>query len=445
MFSTLLSSIQTALSGIVSKNFVLAALFPTLLAAVVNGLFLWATGVPVNKLSDDIKTTQACLVLLALLTVAYLLSSLSTFLLETLEGRHLPPFVEALFYSGQYRKLEALNGAILSSTEQVLDLVLAADPPAAFRRGPGWKERLAAASVQGQAAASVQGQTSAPAHCTYPRQAREAPKDHVYRKLRDLETRREHGLLIQKNDLEESVRGLEAELRANDETVVSGPADENPLKKDREQMIRLVAYARDRYKHELLRLQNYKQFTYPGEIQQSEGRSSANILAPTLFGNIGRTMRSYALTRYGIDLDLFWTRLLRSIQNGSGGTDKFYQNVQDAKTQVDFLVAMTYICALTAIGWIAGLLYDDRHPWLFLGVAAGGPAVIYTFYLLACQSYRVFADSVRTSVDMYRFQLLSDLKVAMPAGSREEQALWETLGGRTGYDTGADLSYMAKS
>jgi len=207
----------------------------------------------------------------------------------------------------------------------------------------------------------------------------------------------------------------------------------------------LLNYSRDQYKYQLLQLSNLKQFSYPGEVGDPSDRdkresSSVNVLAPTQFGNIGRTMRSYALTRYALDLDLFWTRLQRSIQN-SGGNDKFYQVLSEGKAQVDFFVAMTFLAAVFTVVWVTTLFIQMRRPGAFLAVALLGPVAMYTFYILACQAYRVFADLIRTGVDTYRFQLLLDLKVAMPAGSREEQDLWDLLGGRTGYDTKADLLY----
>ncbi len=48
-------------------------------------------------------------------------------------------------------------------------------------------------------------------------------------------------------------------------------------------------------------------------------------------------MRSYALTRYDFDLNIFWTRLLYTLQKKAGD---YYTVVQDRKTQLDCMVTL---------------------------------------------------------------------------------------------------------
>ena len=137
----------------------------------------------------------------------------------------------------------------------------------------------------------------------------------------------------------------------------------------------------------------------------------------------------------------------RSIQNGSGGTGQILYRRSGRQNAGGFSSGRHDLPAGHNNGqaWTFTLLYQYRQPLLFLGVAACGPPAVYTFYRLACQAYRVFADLIRTSVDVYRFQLLNDLHVAPPTGTREEEKLWDLLGNRTGYASHADLNYTAKS
>ena len=108
---------------------------------------------------------------------------------------------------------------------------------------------------------------------------------------------------------------------------------------DHAELINAIDDSRERLHFEIRRLQNLRQFSYPTVSNANRGETSLNILAPTRMGNLTRTMRSYALDRYGIDLDIFWTKLQRTLQKESN----FYQTLSDAKIQVDFLVSLTFL------------------------------------------------------------------------------------------------------
>jgi len=55
------------------------------------------------------------------------------------------------------------------------------------------------------------------------------------------------------------------------------------------------------------------------------------------------------------------------------------------------------------------------------------PVIAYTWYRAAVAQYQTFADVLRTSLDLFRFNLLTDLHIALPDDLPEEQALWDTL------------------
>jgi hypothetical protein len=217
-------------------------------------LFWRAGGILPTQFADD-KSLAYFLAVLGTLTLAYLLSSLGTTMLETLEGRHLPAFLESRFYAGQYRAISELNRRIADCTEQVMKLKLAADPPPEMPKIVSWRDRLSGASKKGQATKQ----------CRYPCSSKQAPRGHVYRALRGLESRRARGEPITHADIEdvmgnEAESGMLKELAANDETHESDAG--RALKADRQLLLHLIAYARDRQKHELLLLQNLKQFSY---------------------------------------------------------------------------------------------------------------------------------------------------------------------------------------
>jgi hypothetical protein len=62
-------------------------------------------------------------------------------------------------------------------------------------------------------------------------------------------------------------------------------------------------------------------------------------------GNVANTIQSYAEQRYKLNFEVFWTRMQRAIQKDKD----FGPILQQAKTQLDFLVSCT---SLTVVWWL---------------------------------------------------------------------------------------------
>src|SRR5262249_13804957 len=133
-----------------------------------------------------------------------------------------------------------------------------------------------------------------------------------------------------------------------------------------------------------------------------------NVLALTTMGNIGQTIRSYAITRYNLDLEIFWSRLQNSIQ----GNTNYFGVLQDVKVQVDCVVSLVWLSALFSLVWTPWMLVQGAFPEFAIAGAAG--LLSLWLYSLACSSYAVFADVMRSAVDLFRFKLLDDLHIALP-------------------------------
>ena len=65
--------------------------------------------------------------------------------------------------------------------------------------------------------------------------------------------------------------------------------------------------------------------------------------------------------------------------------------------------------------------------WVLLAVALLGPMLAYGWCRTALAHYRTFADLLRSSVDLFRFNLLSALHYPLPVGVKEEREFWEML------------------
>jgi hypothetical protein len=67
-----------------------------------------------------------------------------------------------------------------------------------------------------------------------------------------------------------------------------------------------------------------------------------------------------------------------------------------------------------------------------------GPTLDWLWYRLACQSYTAFADLMRTSVDLYRFELLDSLNLSRPRDLSDEKKLWERIAQSIGFENTSD-------
>jgi hypothetical protein len=166
-------------------------------------------------------------------------------------------------------------------------------------------------------------------------------------------------------------------------------------------------------------------------------------VAPTAMGNVAQTMQAYAVTRYQLNLEKFWGDLQTTLQTSNRD---FFGQLQDAKTQLDFLVTCYWLSSLVTLACGSILLAKGQSAGLFLAVALGGPIGAYFFYLLAVKSYQSFAELVRIGVDLYRFQLLDSLHIARPRTARDERVIWSVLQRLSYLGTeGTELSYKQET
>ena len=74
-----------------------------------------------------------------------------------------------------------------------------------------------------------------------------------------------------------------------------------------------------------------------------------------------------------------------------------------------------------------------RHRSGLLTLAVAGAALVAVWYNIAVQNYLAFADTLRTSIDLFRFDLLSALHCHLPANSEDECRTWARLNQLIGY------------
>jgi hypothetical protein len=239
-----------------------------------------------------------------------------------------------------------------------------------------------------------------------------------YEDIRDLGRRAE---LIRTDAIENQVRWLQREL-------INYDADANPeLNHLQIEMNSLIDYAVERAREEHVQLYNVRQFNY-----------GSAIVAPTEMGNIAASIQAYAVNRYNLNLELFWSSLQRFAQKDKD----FAPTVADAKTRLDFLIACFWFTALFWAVWAVVLPIATFRWMLFALIAVSGPVVCYGWYRAATEQYRVFADTLKTMIDMFRFDLLDGLKLRRPNDVQDERDIWKYLNGAIQYDEEGNLRYQ---
>jgi len=144
-------------------------------------------------------------------------------------------------------------------------------------------------------------------------------------------------------------------------------------------------------------------------------------LWPTRLGNDAAALRGYCETRYAFDFDFFWPRLQVVLQKN----EKISGALVSAKAQLDFCVLMLWLTTIFTITWIALLTLFGRSVVALYVVALLGPFVIRAWLGVVHASYAGFADLVRCTVDLNRFDLLTALRLRLPPSSVAEKEVWK--------------------
>lgn len=411
MLGTLLDKLGTLLP----KNFIIANFFPVLIFAAVHAGMLYLVSGSFRDWARKYYFFDAgkqalwgLPILLAVVLTAYVFSTLSLFLREILEGKYLPSALKTSLRAIQQQKVDARESRLRMYRLQRRELK---------QQKPEWIRRMREARAAGNNLAAT---------CTY------SKTDPPSQKITELVRKRAQQSWLSAEDLEQAVAMLEQELKKcpvdRRDSDLKDIANKQLLSADQEVLYRIIGHTDRDINNEYIALFNEREFNY-----------SSYKLAPTTMGNIAESVRGYAMSRYAINLDPFWSRLQKIVQ----GDDKFYASLLDAKTQLDFLISLFWLTVIFTAIWVPALLYLRQSIVLFLVVGIAGPVLSLFWYKIALQNYRAFADILRTSVDLYRLDLLNALHIRLPAGTEHERRVWRELNQIIGYgDEALRLSYQ---
>ncbi len=321
-------------------------------------------------------------IVVAMAVAAYVLASLSTFLRRALEGQW-PDALRSLFIPAQNARREALARLLTETGQEMADIAYA----------PDWIDSIGDAWTEGS--------RNHPGVAWIP-----ADPDPIKDQLAKLDEERIKYRVIPASKLQHIANDIAAALRTCD--MDRSPALDNHYRR----LNGLIQYADDRARGRYAQLQN--------ELNSNFG---AQEIAPTKMGNVANTIQGYVMRRYHCNFETVWSNLQRIVPKD----DKAEAALQEAKTQLDFLVACCWLSLLSALLWSLFFAFADPNRLGFLAASLGGPLFAYTWYRAAAEQYRSFADVAMTSFDTFRFDLLRQMGIKQPADVEDERWIWEKV------------------
>ena len=286
MLSTLLGAIQQSFG--LGRAFLLGSLLPVVLFALASGAVLWTENTKVETWIKDAfgatATLSSAVTVALLLGAGYMMSSLLPFLQQILEGRY-SGWIARVLPRTQYERLQSLEARLAHAARQLRRIESGLRTGVTIHRQ--WEDRMRKCRQQGL------GKPAA----TYP------PSSPAAVAVAALRENMAASRPIEVNAIATAVRALCRELRTKNANIL--PA----LDRDQATVLEAITYLRNMYRDEWVTLANARQFRFPTVRSRPGEPSQASVLAPTAFGNITRTVRAYALSRYGFVMDVFCTLL----------------------------------------------------------------------------------------------------------------------------------------
>lgn len=166
------------------------------------------------------------------------------------------------------------------------------------------------------------------------------------------------------------------------------------------------------------------------EYQLDRNYGDLNSVRPTRLGNVIESYNRYPTKRYGMEAEIFWSRLNQVMKKEDRDV------LQDGQILLGFSVTMASLSLLYGtFTLLAGpWLWFEPKVWIALTIAAYGAT--YFLYGLAVNAAQQFGELVRGSFDLYRLELLHALRLPEPDTHSEEQATWEEFSRWTVYGKG---------
>ena len=153
---------------------------------------------------------------------------------------------------------------------------------------------------------------------------------------------------------------------------------------------------------------------YPKPTQLDE-------ILPTRLGNILKNSELYPMDHYGADGVLMWPRLYDLFPT------PFTEAIVELRTAVDSMLVISFLSAVFALISGTYLVVVQGSPYLFLLCFGGGLLISWMAYRGAVSNALLYGQQIKTGFDLYRLELLKQMRVPLPKNLGEELKTWEQL------------------
>lgn len=212
--------------------------------------------------------------------------------------------------------------------------------------------------------------------------------------------------------LDDAVEALVKALEGNDAN--SDKQDAMRLDEDQVALGTAIISEEDRLSAELAKKTAALENQFPGEQ-----------IYETRYAAVAGFLSTYASQRYGADYQILWPRLETVLRKEN---PELYLALEEASTQLDFHIAMTWLTGLFSMIWLLVLPFVGLNASLFLALAVFGPLLCWAWFVLGARSYRSLAEQVSTAVDVGRLKIFDAIGLRQPQSPRQERDYWENLG-----------------
>lgn len=172
------------------------------------------------------------------------------------------------------------------------------------------------------------------------------------------------------------------------------------------------------------------------------------LILPTRFGNALRAAESYSSYRYSIDGVPMWPRLIHVMP------DKYYAKLEQNNNGLAFLLNCSVLLAIVACLCILASLYQFglahlkhsggtfplyfidanlgesiylQRAFLYLALSPLSLVMARIFYSAAIPAVIRYGNLIRSSYDLFRFNLLTALHRGLPSTPAEESDTWKDI------------------
>jgi Flp pilus assembly protein CpaB len=166
---------------------------------------------------------------------------------------------------------------------------------------------------------------------------------------------------------------------------------------------------------------------------------------PTRLGNVLKAAEMYAWNRYRIDSVVIWTRLQQALP------EKFAESLQDAKGSLDAMITLSTFILLFGSPLSLWMVFELFKTGIFFwGISLLlTSAVLFIILFLSWLCYQnaiqagiEYGEKIKAAIDLYRWKVLEELNLRLPAGLEEERQLWEDVCGLLGRGYDPETPYF---